>query len=194
MYHSLLKWMFARSFLKNIRWMFAMNNTSLNLLRRMLWRMLRRMLRRMLWKSSLNVCWRCDEECCDNVVISLLKICHLIMMKYSLKYAMKMWWSIRWSIQWMIYNQLAYCECLCWSIDKEMYHSLLKWMFARSFLKNIRWMFVMNNTSLNLLRRMLWRMLCKSSLKMWWRNVEKWSCEEFVEMCSWSCCDEMKLW
>ncbi len=91
MYHSLLKWMFARSFLKNIRWMFAMNNTSLNLLRRMLWRMLRRMLRRMLWKSSLNVCWRCDEECCDNVVISLLKICHiklywcLLSMKYVVK-------------------------------------------------------------------------------------------------------------
>ena len=109
-------------------------------------------------ESFVTSCWRiCWMNVVNNHLNKLLKIYHLIMMK--------MWW--------MIYNQLAYCECLCWSIDKEMYHSLLKWMFARSFLKNIRWMFVMNNTSLNLLRRMLRRMLCKSSLNVCWRCDEE---------------------
>ena len=130
-------------------------------------------------KVVVRVCWM---SVVNNHLNKLLKICHLIMMK----------------MQWMIYNQLAYCECLCWSIDKEMYHSLLKWMFARSFLKNIRWMFAMNNTSLNLLRRMLrrmlWRMLrrmlCKSSLNVCWRYDEEMkyrlSMKYVVEVCCWS--------
>ena len=110
------------------------------------------LLMKLLWEFVIKIWWRiCWMNVVNNYLNMLLKTCHLIMMK--------MWWS-------SITNSPIVNVC-----DVEMYHSLLKWMFARSFLKNIRWMFAMNNTSLNLLWRMLWRMLWKSSLKCLLKNV-----------------------